>query len=307
MRSLLLAASNNAWMARQATRRRFVRRAVSRFMPGESLEDALAAARRLRDMRIGAILTYLGENITDESEAQAVVRRYFEAIDRIQAERLDAEVSVKFTQLGLDLRADLALEHTRCIARRAAACGQRLWIDMESTAYTDVTLDLFRRLRADGADVGVALQAYLKRTRDDLESLLPLGGSVRIVKGAYREPGDRILTRKRDVDENFYALCGRMLEEAVRRSGARLTIATHDRRLIRRIEADAASRSIPRDAFEFAMLYGIQSAEQARLAADGYRVRVLISYGSHWFAWYMRRLAERPANVWFVVRNALGG
>jgi len=307
VRSLLLAASTNPWLARQATRRRFIRRAVSRFMPGETMEEAVAAAAALATRGLSSILTHLGENVSDQAEARSVVRHYLELLDRVESAKLDADLSVKLTQLGLDLDPDLALEHARSIAERSAARGNRLWIDMEGSAYTEATLDLYRRLRADHDHVGVCLQAYFPRTRQDLESLLPLAPAIRIVKGAYREAPELVFARKPDVDANFFALCARVLELSARRSGAWLAVGTHDGKLIRAIEAHVAANGVARDAFEFAMLYGIQRAEQERLARAGYRTRVLISYGPHWFPWYMRRLAERPANMWFVVRNLWSG
>jgi proline dehydrogenase len=307
VRGLLLAASSNRWLAEQATRRRFVRRAVSRFMPGERFDDALAAATALADQGIDTIVTQLGENITSPDEATAVVRHYEQVLDRLAASNLECEVSVKLTQLGLDLSRDLAVGHTRALAERAGALGRRLWIDMESSDYTDATLDVYRTLRGGGANVGVCLQAYLRRTKADLESLLPLAPAIRVVKGAYREPAAIAFASKAEVDASFFDLCRRLLEEPVRRTGAWLAAATHDVSLVRRIEDHAAAAGVPGDAWEYAMLYGIQRAEQARLAGQGRRVRVLISYGSHWFPWYMRRLAERPANVWFVVKNLFGG
>ena len=302
-----MAGSQSPWLRRQATRRRFVRRAVSRFMPGETLDDALAAAAALDARGLGTVLTHLGENITAAAEAEAVRRHYLEVLGRLPAAGLDAEVSVKLTQLGLDLDLDLAAEHARCLAERSAAHGRRLWIDMESSAYVDRTLEVYRRVREREPGVGLCVQAYLHRTARDLQALVPLGAAVRVVKGAYQEPAGNAMRRKRDVDESFFRLCERLLAEDARRAGCRLTIATHDRDLIGRLAAGASARGVPLEAYEIAMLYGIQRPEQARLAAVGHRVRVLISYGDSWFPWYMRRLAERPANVWFVARGLLGG
>jgi proline dehydrogenase len=307
MRSVLLAASQNPWLRDRATRSPLVRRAVTRFMPGESLEAAIAATRYLGGRGLGTILTHLGENLTQRSEAQAVTAHYLEVLDRVHESQLDAEVSVKLTQLGLDLDPALACEGVRTIARRAQELGNRVWIDMEDSHYTDRTLELFRAVRSSHSNVGVCLQTYLRRTPADLESLLPLGPAIRLVKGAYREPAPIAFPRKRDVDENFFTLSARLLGPEARNAGAKLTVGTHDLALIDRVRAHAAALRVPRDGFEVAMLYGIQREAQLRIAREGARTRVLISYGSSWFPWYMRRLAERPANLLFVARNVFGG
>ena len=306
LRVALLAGSQSAWLRRRATRSRFVRRAVSRFMPGETLDEALVACRGLVDRGKGAILTQLGENVTDATEAQAVERHYLSVLERLRAEKLDIEISVKLTQLGLDLSFENACDHVRAIAGRARESGVRVWIDMEATPYTESTLEVFRRVRATHDNVGVCLQAYLRRTAADVEALLPIGPAIRLVKGAYQEPESLAYTHKREVDESFFTLTCRLLSADALAAGTWLALGTHDPRLIARIEAHAAGSGVARDRFEFALLYGIQREQQARLAAAGYRVRVLVSYGSHWFPWYMRRLAERPANVLFALRGIFG-
>jgi len=305
MRGLLLAGSQSAWLRRQATRRAFVKRAVSRFMPGETLDEALLAATALQTAGMGVILTHLGENVVERAEAEAVVQGYLGLLERLRTTDLDAEVSIKLTQLGLDLSPDLAYEHLVRIAERTRQHGSRLWIDMESTAYTDATLAAYRRARADSFEVGVALQAYLRRTRADLEALIPLGGAVRLVKGAYDEPAELAFRHKHETDQSFYDLAVRLLQPDARRAGMGLTAGTHDPVLIRRIEAAAQAAGCPKDGYEYAMLYGIGRSEQERLTRQGCRVRVLISYGAYWFPWYMRRLAERPANMLFVMRNLM--
>ena len=302
VRSVLLAGSQSRWLREQAPRFRFVRDAVSRFMPGEKLEDALEAARALQRENIAAVFTALGENITDKAEAEAVAAHYVDVLRRIHLSGLRAEVSVKLTQLGLDLDAGLACENLRRIVE-AAGPASTVWIDMEASNYTERTLELYRRLRFSHPNVGVCLQAYLYRTREDLESLIPLGPAIRLVKGAYKEPHTVAFPRKRDVDENYFKLAQRMLSEYARTRGVRAAFGTHDRALIARIAAHALSIGLSKDAFQFQMLYGIQRQEQLRLARDGWRSTVLIAYGSYWFPWFMRRLAERPANVWFVARN----
>ena len=292
-------------MREQAQRRGFVRRAVSRFMPGEQLEDAIGAAKLLANEHLSGILTHLGENVRDAAEARAVTDHYLEVVRRVQESGLDAEVSVKLTQLGLDLGVDVATGNLLRIAEAARAISGRLWIDMESSPYVDRTLEVYRTVKAQFPRLGVCVQAYLRRTPQDLEMLVALGAAVRVVKGAYNEPADIALPGKADVDESFYRLSIRLLAEDARKNAAWLAAGTHDPHLIARIAAWAEGAGLPRESYEFAMLYGIQRAEQSRLAASGYRCRVLVSYGSFWFPWYMRRLAERPANVLFVLRGVL--
>jgi proline dehydrogenase len=306
MRKALLAASTNAWLRDRATKTAFVRRSVSRFMPGEQIDDALRAAAELKPQGITTILTKLGENLTRVEEAEQVTLHYLDVLDRIAAAGLDAQISIKPTQLGLDLDRSLCERNLDRVIERAGQRHNFVWIDMESSPYVDPTLELFRRTRAKTPRVGIALQAYLHRTAKDAEALVPLGAAIRIVKGAYLEPPDVAFPKKADVDENYYTLCTRLLAPDARRPGAILHIATHDVALIDRLASYIAQQNVPQSAYEFAMLYGIQRGQQARLAREGRRLRVLISYGEYWFPWYMRRLAERPANVWFVVRTMFG-
>jgi proline dehydrogenase len=306
MRKALLAGSTNPWLRDRATRTAFVRRSVSRFMPGEQIEDAIRAAAELKPQGITTILTKLGENLTGTDEAEQVTQHYLEVLDRIAASGLDAQISVKPTQLGLDLDRALCERNLDRLIARAERCNNFVWIDMESSPYVEPTLALYRRTRARTARVGIALQAYLYRTAQDVESLVPLGAAIRIVKGAYLEPADVAFPRKADVDANYYKLCVRLLAPDARKPGAVLHIATHDIALADRLAAYIAEHNVPVSDYEFAMLYGIQRGQQLRLARDGRRLRVLISYGEYWFPWYMRRLAERPANMWFVVRTMFG-
>jgi proline dehydrogenase len=300
LRDVFLAASESRWLRERAVKLPFVRRAVSRFMPGETVDDALSASRALG---VGTVLTRLGENLRNAEEAESVARHYLDVLDRVAAERLDVEISVKLTQLGLDFSREECERHLRALAERARSHGNWLWIDIESTAYTDVTLDLYRRLRGSFANTGLCVQSYLYRTAADVESLIALASGIRLVKGAYKEPPDKAFPKKEDVDESFYRLAERLLSDDDRAKGVRAIFGTHDPILIRRIEDHARSRGLPAKDVEFQMLYGIRRQEQLRLMRAGYRFRVLISYGEAWFAWYMRRLAERPANVLFVLKS----
>jgi proline dehydrogenase len=307
MRSVLLAISENRWMRERGPRLWFVRRAAKKFMPGEAFDDMLRAAGELRPAGIDAVFTRLGENVTDAAEASAVTRHYLDVLDAIAAQGIRCEPSIKLTQLGLDLGQEPAYAHLRALAERAHATGNYLWIDMEQTSYVDVTLALTRRLKAEFPRVGVCLQAYLYRTKDDLKILVDEGIGVRLVKGAYKEPANLAYPKKADVDENFFALAVAMLEGLSRKNGFRPVFGTHDAALISRIRAHAERAGLAARDVEVHMLYGIQRAEQARLVKDGAIVRVLIAYGAYWFPWYMRRLAERPANVWFVLRSVFAG
>ncbi len=303
MRNVLLWGSQQAWLRERAMRRPFVRRSVARFMPGELLEDALGAARALGAQGTPTILTHLGENLTDPAEADRVRAHYLEALESIQRAGLDAQISVKLTQLGLDLAPENCQANLRALVQRAEAIGNFVWIDMESSEYVDRTLEQYRQALSRSSSVGICLQSYLRRTGADLEALLPLGPAIRLVKGAYKEPREVAFPRKPDVDENFFALAQRFLSADPLPAGALLAVGTHDPRLIARITGLIAARPVLRHHVEFEMLYGIQPRLQQRLVGAGQRLRVLISYGEWWFPWYMRRLAERPANVLFVVGN----
>ena len=302
-RKLLLAASTNAFLRERATKTAFVRRSVSAFMPGERLEDAMAAAAAQQRQGVGTIFTKLGENLTRADEAEEVTQHYLDVLDKVAAAGLRAQVSVKPTQLGLDLDKALCFRNLQRLVDRAAARGNFVWIDMESSPYVDPTLDLFRRTRERSALVGIALQAYLYRTARDIESLVPLGSAIRLVKGAYLEPPSIAYPKKADVDESFFKLASRLLADDALKAGGLLHIATHDGKLAGRLGRVVEERQVPSTAYEYAMLYGIQRPLQQRLVQAGRPLRVLIAYGEYWFPWYMRRLAERPANVGFVIRN----
>jgi proline dehydrogenase len=302
-RNVLLALSTNAWLRDHATKTAFVRRSVSTFMPGERLEDAMAAASAQQTRGIGTIFTRLGENLTRAEEAEEVTQHYLDVLDRVQQAGLHAQISVKPTQLGLDLDRGMCAANLQRLVERAGERDNFVWVDMESSPYVDPTLELFTQARARSARVGVALQAYLFRTEKDLEALVPLGSAIRLVKGAYLEPPSIAHPKKADVDENFYRLACRLLGADAQRAGCLLHIATHDSRLVDRLKTYIWQYKVPKTAYEYAMLYGIQRPLQQRLVQGGEPLRVLIAYGEYWFPWYMRRLAERPANVGFVLRN----
>ena len=303
MRKALLWASTNAWMRERAMKTGFVRRSVVKFMPGERIEDAIEAARELKPARLNTILTRLGENITRIEEAQEVYDHYARVIDLVKAAGLDAQISIKPTQLGFDQNPDICYDYCLKLLQKSDAAGNFFWLDMESSPYVEGTIALYKRLRASSPNVGIAIQAYLSRTEKDIEELIQLGSAIRLVKGAYLEPASVAYPKKADVDANYLKLATRMLQDDNARPGALLHIATHDLGIQAKLQDVIRQRNVPQSRYEFAMLYGIQTGRQQELGRQGVKVRCLISYGEYWFPWYMRRLGERPANVWFVVKN----
>ncbi|MBI4547700.1 MAG: proline dehydrogenase family protein [Ignavibacteriae bacterium] len=301
-RGALLWISENRKLREALPRYMFIKRSVSRFMPGEELADALKAAEHLKAKKINAIFTHLGENVSDETEARSVAEHYIDALSQIQQRNLDAYISVKLTQLGLDVDEDLCFQNLKLIVEHANALKNWVWIDMEQSPYVDRTLTIYRKIRSGYPNVGVCLQAYLYRTKEDLKELLPLSPAIRLVKGAYLEPRTIAHPKKADVDANYFSLA-KLLLENIKRNSVTTAIATHDNVLIKKIRDEAEMVGLTKGDYEFQLLYGIQSDEQERLAGEGYRVRCLVSYGSYWFPWYVRRLAERPANVLFVLKN----
>ena len=298
LRGTLLWASGNATLREHLPRFRAVRKTVERFMPGETADDGLAAAERLATDGLPATFTLLGENVDDLSQATAAAGEYLKLLDRIDALGMDAEVSVKLTQLGFDLEPDATMVHMERLADRSAEMGRTVWIDMESSAYVEGTIELYATLLTRSPNTGLCMQAYLHRTWDDVQKLAPLDPTIRLVKGAYREPKDVAFQDKRVIDESYFRLATHLATSA-----RRLALGTHDTDLVARIEA-----AVPggREAFEVAMLYGIRSDEQRRLARDGFTVRTLIAYGPYWYPWFMRRIAEKPvANTLLALRNVL--
>jgi proline dehydrogenase len=300
-RQTLLWASQSKWLGAKFQAWSFTRRASRRFLPGEDLEAALTAVTQLGEKGISSLITLLGENVTTNAEVADVVQQYHMALSEMRSRGADCQLSVKPTQLGMDMGGEVCQQGLAALLGHAA--GDLVWVDMESSRYLDRTLDLVEAITSTDGNVGVCLQAYLHRTDQDLNRAVSLGVPVRLVKGAYREPASLAIQKKREVDGNYMRLARRLLDATGSGGGSLAAFGTHDMSLIRSITEYSTQQGIPSDAFEFQMLYGIGREDQNRLVADGFRVRVLISYGSAWFPWYMRRLAERPANVWFVVRS----
>lgn len=292
MRSALLRFANNR-MARRIATGRLGRRVSLRFVAGEDVDEGLAVVKTLNARGMTASLDHLGENVTDAEASRAATADYLLAIERIEAAGLDANISVKLTQLGLDVERALAEDNARRIVERARAAGITVTIDMEDHRYTQRTVDMTLMLHeAYPGSIGVAVQAYLHRTPADLERCL--GVQVRLCKGAYLEPPAIAIGSRRDVDSAFAHLARRLL-----RDGAYPMIATHDERLVQFVKRIAEALGRPRDTFEFQMLYGIRRDLQNRLVSEGYRVRVYVPYGTEWYPYLVRRLAERPANIRF--------
>ena len=306
MRTLLLWMARNRWLKRRIPRLWFAKRAIRRFMPGEDVGSALTAAVGFQIEGIASEFTRLGENIEAIGEGDAVAEHYATVLDEIAARKLDGEISVKLTQLGYDLDVDRTLEHCRTLASKAAADGKTLWVDMEGSAYAEGTIAFYERLKQTHPNTGLCLQAYLHRTADDVQRLLPLDPAIRLVKGAYAESASIAYQSRHDVDASYAALAVTMLDAVKAGRTVRIGLGTHDVRLIEQIARHAAALDLPKTSFEVQMLYGIRMDQQRRLARDGYRVRDLIAYGEAWYPWYMRRLAERPANVLFALRQMIG-
>jgi proline dehydrogenase len=298
IRAALIALSQNRKAKHFVLSNRIARRTARRFVAGEELDDALAAARASNEAGLKATLDFLGENVASREDAVRAREMYFGVFDRIAREKLDANVSLKLTQLGLDFGAEFCLEQMLPIVKHAESLGNFVRIDMEGSAYTQRTMEIARSLRGQAAAVGTVIQAYLRRSEEDVRGLLGVGCRIRLCKGAYLEPPEIAFAEKKDVDANFVKLMQILLP-----SGVYHGIATHDPAMIAATKEFAASRGIGKDKFEFQMLYGIRPDLQRQLIREGYGMRVYIPYGRDWFPYFMRRLAERPANLMFILKN----
>jgi proline dehydrogenase len=298
LRSTLLKLSESPGFARWVTSNTATRSMARRFVAGETLDEAIAASRKCNDAGMLVSLDYLGENVSTTADAQRARDAYLEVFDRIDREKLYANVSCKLTQLGLDLSAEFCEGLVLSVVERAAAYENFLRVDMEGSVYTQRTVELVKRIRARNPAIGTVIQAYLYRSESDIQDLLAYGCRVRLCKGAYKESAEVAFERKRDVDANFVRLMQMLLP-----SGFYHAVATHDPHMIGETIRWAAAKQISKDDFEFQMLYGIRTDLQRRLVKGGYRVRVYIPYGRDWFPYFMRRLAERPANIGFLLRN----
>ena len=314
MRAVLIYLSRAVWARRLVTRWRFARRAAARFVAGDVLEEALPAVQALNTRNLLATIDHLGEHVTKPQEAGRAADDYVALMDRICQAGLRANASLKLTQLGLALDPEVCLDNMRRVLRKAAECGLFVRIDMEDSTTVDQALHIYRTLQGEGLrNTGVVIQSYLYRSQDDVRALVEQGARIRLCKGAYKEPAAVAYPRKRDVDAAFDRLARTMIEAALARGAEPVSadgrlpplvaLATHDARRIEAARQHAEAVGLPRPALEFQMLYGIRADLQAMLAAEGYPVRVYVPYGTEWYPYFVRRLAERPANVWFFISN----
>jgi proline dehydrogenase len=303
MRSLFLYLSAAGWARGITMKLPVARKTARRFVAGEELSEAVAAAKVLNDKGMLVSLDLLGENVFSEADAQRAKQGYLELLDAIDKNKLNSSISIKLTQLGLDISEELATNNMRDLLRRAKAIGQEVTIDMESTQYTDVTLRVFRTLMKEFDNIGTVIQAYLYRSEADMHQLSADGATIRLCKGAYKEPPEHAYPEKADVDANYVKLMQLFMAEKNRQKGAYLQVATHDPKMVAATEKFVKENNIPNNQFEFQMLYGIRTALQDELAQKGYQVRIYVPYGNQWYPYFMRRLAERPANVWFFAKS----
>jgi proline dehydrogenase len=277
----------------------FSKRAARRFVAGEIQKDSLEVAKTLNDKGILSIIDHLGENVSKKEEAKAATDEYLTLLEEINKAKVNSQVSLKLTQMGLDISTKICQKNTEAIVKKADKYDNLVQIDMEGSEYTDKTLKIFEKLKEKYENVGVAVQANLYRTENDLKKLIDLGANIRLCKGAYKEPKEIAFSRKRDVDENFRRLLRMLFDERAKKRGVYPCIATHDERMIN------LTKELANTEFEFQLLYGIRRDLQQRLTEEGYRVRVYVPYGKEWYPFYMRRLAERPANLIFLLKNVV--
>jgi proline dehydrogenase len=303
-RSALLFLSRQEGLKDFATRFKPFKKMTTRFVAGEDIETTIKAIRDLNAIGCTATFDHLNESVTNVAETEGEVREYQKILARIDETGIKSNVSIKLTQFGLGFDPELTYRNARAVVEEAARRGNFVRIDMEDSAVTEVTLDIFKRLRAEFGlnTVGIVLQSYLRRTYDDVQRVLEIPARIRICKGAYNEPAEVAFPDKKDVDDN-YVRCMKLLL----RSGVYHGIATHDEKMIEATVSFAKQEGIGKDRFEFQMLYGVRRDLQEKLAREGYGMRVYVPYGKTWYPYFMRRLAERPANVWFVLKNLLKG
>lgn len=306
LRSLFISLSHSEAMRRFVTHFGPARRMARRFIAGETLDEAIAVVRELNGRGILATLDHLGENVAIQEDALRTAREYQELLLRIAAEGIQSTISVKLTHVGLDFGEDFCCDRLRDIVETAHSLGNVVEIDMEGSPYTQSTLNVFHRMLDENQNLRLALQAYLFRTEEDLGGLIERGSSVRLCKGAYDELSTIAWKKKAEVDASYGRLMDLMFSERATENGFYPALGTHDHVLIQWAEREVARRDISTDRFEFQMLHGVRRDWQQRLAADGYRVRVYVPYGTQWYPYFMRRLAERPANVLFMTRAFLG-
>ena len=305
LRNLLIYLSHATWARNIVENLQFARTVARRFVAGESTDEAMAATRTLNSRGMTVTLDFLGESVSDRAIAVSARDEILRLLDRIEEDGLDANVSVKLSQLGLRIEKGLALDNMRQILARASQYGNKVRIDMEESELVDTTLDIYHRLQDQYQfqNVGIVIQSYLYRSEADVTQLIDEGAWVRLCKGAYAEPPDIAFADKSDTDASYVKLTNMMLSDHAREKGVYLGVATHDENMIKATKAYAAIHQIDPDQYEFQMLYGIRRDMQEKLVKDGYSLRIYVPYGTAWYPYFVRRLAERPANMWFFIRN----
>jgi proline dehydrogenase len=303
-RSALIYLSRQEGLKEFAARFRLFKKLTTRFVAGETIDEAVAAIQELDAEGCSASFDHLNESVANPAEAEAEVKEYLKVLNRIDETGINSNVSIKLTQFGLELDPELAYRNSRAVVEDAARRKTFVRVDMEGSNVTQLTIDVFKRLRAEFGlnDVGIVLQSYLRRTYGDAQELVKLPARIRICKGAYNEPPEVAFPDKKDADENYVKVMQLLLS-----SGIYHGIATHDPKMIEATIDFSQRQGIPKEAFEFQMLYGVRRDLQRQLAKDGYNLRVYVPYGKHWYPYFMRRLAERPANIWFILKNILKG
>ena len=303
-RSALIYLSQHEGLKDFATRFRPFQKLTTRFVAGETIEEAVAVIRKINAAGCSASFDHLNESVGSAAETEAEITEYLNILEQIDATGINSNVSIKLSQFGLEIDPELAYRNARVVVEDAARRGNFVRIDMEGSKVTQITIDIFKRLRGEFGlnDVGIVLQSYLYRTFEDARELLKLPARIRICKGAYSEPPEVAYPDKKDVDENYVRVMKLLLS-----SGVYHGIATHDPKMIDATIQFAQQEGIGKESFEFQMLYGVRRDLQTKLARDGYNMRVYVPYGKHWYPYFMRRLAERPANIWFVMKNLLKG
>ena len=303
-RSALIWLSRHHELKNFATRFGFLQKLTTRFVAGETIDDAVSHIREINSENSTASFDHLNESVASEAEAEAEVIEYLDILRKIDETKIRSNVSIKLTQFGLGLDKELAYRNARRVVEEAHRRGNFVRVDMEDSAVTQVTIDIFKRLREefDLNTVGIVLQSYLYRTYEDAQDLVKIPARIRICKGAYNEPPEVAYPEKKDVDANYVKVMQLLLS-----SGTYHGIATHDPKMIDATIDFAQREGIGKEKFEFQMLFGIRRDLQRQLARDGYNMRIYVPYGKHWYPYFMRRLAERPANIWFVMKNVLKG
>jgi len=306
----MISRSTLIWLSRQeglkdfATSFKIFKKLTTRFVAGETIDEAVKFIREINAEGASATFDHLNESVGSASEAEAEVLEYLNILSKIDDAGINSNVSIKLTQFGLGLDSELAYKNARKVVEEAHRRDNFVRVDMEDSSVTQITIDIFKRLRAEFGlnDVGIVLQSYLRRTYSDAEQLVKLPARIRICKGAYNEPPEVAFPDKKDVDANYVRVVQLLLS-----SGIYHGVATHDPKMIEATIDFAKREGIGKDKFEFQMLYGIRRDLQRQLARDGYNIRIYVPYGKHWYPYFMRRLAERPANVWFVMKNLFKG